>query len=85
LISSERNQSRLHTLLDLHGNIPSVVIITTGKVHDVNIRDQLILEPGAIYIMDRGYLDFARLYKITRKNSGASATSIQRTTKRLYF
>ena len=55
---------KLHTLLDLRGNIPSVVIITTGKVHDVNILDQLIIEPGAIYIMDRGYLDFARLYKI---------------------
>jgi hypothetical protein len=57
---------KLHTLLDLHGNIPSVVIITTGKVHDVNILDQLIIELGAIYIMDRGYLDFARLYKIHR-------------------
>lgn len=55
---------KLHTLLDLHGNIPSVVIITTGKVHDVNILDQLSIETGAIYIMDRGYLDFARLYKI---------------------
>jgi len=55
---------KLHTLLDLHGNIPSVVIITTGKLHDVNILDQLIIELGAIYIMDRGYLDFARLYKI---------------------
>ena len=55
---------KLHTLLDLHGNIPSVVIITTGKVHDVNILDQLTIELGAIYIMDRGYLDFARLYKI---------------------
>jgi IS4 transposase len=55
---------KLHTLLELHGSIPSVVIITTGKVHDVNILDQLIIELGAIYIMDRGYLDFARLYKI---------------------
>jgi hypothetical protein len=55
---------KLHTLLDLHGNIPSVVIITTGQVHDVNILDQLVIELGAIYIMDRGYLDFARLYKI---------------------
>ena len=55
---------KLHTLLDLRGNIPSVVIITTGKVHDVNILDNLIIEAGAIYVMDRGYLDFARLYKI---------------------
>jgi hypothetical protein len=55
---------KLHTLLDLRGNIPSVVIITTGKVHDINILDNLIIEAGAIYIMDRGYLDFARLYKV---------------------
>jgi IS4 transposase len=55
---------KLHTLLDLHGNIPSVVIITTGKVHDVNILDRLTIELGAIYVMDRGYLDFSRLYKI---------------------
>ena len=54
---------KIHTLLDLHGNIPSVIIITTGKVHDVNILDHLIIEAGAIYVMDRGYLDFARLYK----------------------
>jgi len=53
---------KLHTLLDLRGNIPTLVIITDGKVHDVNILDQLVAEPGAIYIMDRGYLDFARLY-----------------------
>jgi len=66
---------KLHTLLDLHGNIPSVVIITTGKVHDVNILDQLIIEMGAIYIMDRGYLDFARLYKIHQ----ASAFFVTRT------
>jgi hypothetical protein len=55
---------KLHTLLDLRGNIPSVIIITTGKIHDVNILDDLITEVGAIYVMDRGYLDFARLYKI---------------------
>jgi len=53
-----------HTLLDLRGNIPSVIIITTGKVHDVNILDDLIIEAGAIYVMDRGYLDFSRLHKI---------------------
>ena len=55
---------KLHTLLDLSGNIPSVIIITTGKVHDVNILDDLIIEIGSIYVMDRGYPDFARLYKI---------------------
>ena len=53
---------KLHTLLDLRGNIPSFIEITTGKVHDVNILDDLIPEPGSFYVMDRGYLDFARLY-----------------------
>ena len=55
---------KLHTLLDLRGNIPSFVDITGGKVHDVNILDVLLVEAGAIYIMDRGYLDFQRLYGI---------------------
>jgi len=55
---------KLHTLLDLRGSIPSLVIITHGKIHDVTILDQLIFEPGAFYIVDRGYLDFARLYVI---------------------
>jgi hypothetical protein len=55
---------KLHTLLDLRGSIPSLVIITHGKVHDIRILDQLILEPGAFYIIDRGYLDFERLYAI---------------------
>ncbi len=55
---------KLHTLLDLRGSIPSLVIITHGKVHDVNILDQLTFEPGAFYIIDRGYLDFDRLYAI---------------------
>ena len=55
---------RLHTLLDLRGNIPTVVIITGGKVHEVNILDQLVWEAGAIYLMDRGFLDFSRLYRI---------------------
>lgn len=55
---------KLHTLLDLRGSIPSVVIITPGKVHDVKILDRLVLEPGAFYVVDRGYIDFARLYRI---------------------
>ena len=57
---------KLHTLLDLRGNIPTLVIITDGKVHDVNILDQFAVEPGAVYIMDRGYLDFARLFVMNR-------------------
>jgi len=55
---------KMHTLLDLRGNIPSVILISCGNVHDVNILDDLIFEPGAFYIMDRGYLDFARLFRI---------------------
>jgi hypothetical protein len=55
---------KLHTLLDLRGSIPSVVIVTSGKVHDVNVLDQLPVEPGAIYILDRGYMDFGRLHSI---------------------
>ena len=55
---------KLHTLLDLRGSIPSVVIVTGGQVHDVNILDQLCWEAGAIYVMDRAYLDFGRLYRI---------------------
>ena len=53
---------KLHTLLDLRGNIPSFIAITQGRVHEVNILDELIPEAGAIYILDRGYLDFERLY-----------------------
>lgn len=55
---------KLHTLLDLRGSIPLVVIVTHGKVHDVNILDQITVEAGALYIMDRGYMDFARLHRI---------------------
>jgi hypothetical protein len=55
---------KLHTLLDLHGNIPTFIHISEGKQHDVTILDNLIIEPGSFYIMDRGYLDFARLYRI---------------------
>lgn len=55
---------KLHTLLDLRGSIPSVVMITGGQIHEVNTLDQLIWEAGAIYLMDRGYLDFKRLYRL---------------------
>jgi hypothetical protein len=56
---------KMHTLLDLHGNIPIFIRITDGKVHDVNILDEIILEAGAFYVMDRGYIDFERLYTFT--------------------
>jgi hypothetical protein len=72
---------KLHTLLDLRGNIPTVVIITHGKVHEVNILDQLSFEAGAFYVMDRGYLDFARLYKLHL----ASAFFVTRAKKRFDF
>jgi uncharacterized protein DUF4372/DDE family transposase len=55
---------KLHTLLDLRGNIPTVIIITHGLIHEVNILDQLTFEPGAFYLMDRAYLDFARLHRM---------------------
>jgi len=55
---------KLHTLFDLRGNIPSFIWITHAKVHDVNILDELIAEPGSIYLMDRGYIDFSRLYTL---------------------
>jgi len=56
---------KMHTLLDLHGNIPTFIRITDGKVHDVNILDEILPEAGAFYVMDRGYVDFARLYNFT--------------------
>jgi hypothetical protein len=55
---------KLHTLLDLRGSIPSFIAITEAKLHDVNILDALVPESGAIYVMDRGYLDFERLYAL---------------------
>jgi hypothetical protein len=55
---------KLHTLLDLRGDIPTFIWITDGKVHDVNVLDHLVPEPGAIYVMDRAYLDFQRLYQL---------------------
>jgi hypothetical protein len=56
---------KMHTLLDLHGNIPTFISITEGKVHDVNILDEILPEAGAFYVMDRGYVDFERLYIFT--------------------
>jgi hypothetical protein len=55
----------MHTLLDLHGPIPTFIHITNGKVHDVNVLDEIALEAGAFYVMDRGYIDFKRLYRFT--------------------
>lgn len=60
---------KLHTLLDLRGSIPTFIHITEGKVHDVNILDDLLPEAGSIYVMDRGYLDFFRLYDLTKASA----------------
>jgi hypothetical protein len=69
LFRSTKSGIKLHTLLDLRGNIPSFLNITPAKVHDVNMLDLLPIEPGAFYIMDRAYLDFARLHKFTNNLS----------------
>ncbi len=55
---------KVHTLLDVVSQIPAVIHITTGKVHDVNLLDKLVYEAGAIYLMDRGYIDYERLYRL---------------------
>jgi hypothetical protein len=57
---------KLHTLLNIQGNIPEFILISTGKLHDVNVLDHMIFQPGAFYVMDRGYLDFERLYNINQ-------------------
>src|SRR5437667_3007537 len=56
---------KMHTLLDLHGNIPTFIRVTSGDVHDVNLLDEILPEAGAFYVMDRGYIDFERLYVFT--------------------
>jgi len=62
LFRTTKSAVKMHTLLDLRGNIPSFIHISDGKLGDVNVLDVLVLEAGAIYVMDRGYLDFSRLY-----------------------
>jgi hypothetical protein len=63
---STKSGIKVHTLLDLRGNIPSFVSITDAKLHEVNILDELLPEPGSIYVMDRAYLDFERLFRMHR-------------------
>jgi len=63
---THKSAVKLHTMIDLRGNIPCFIHITDGKVHDVNALDHLILEVGAFYIMDRGYVDFTRLYSFSQ-------------------
>src|SRR5664280_1808003 len=56
---------KMHTLLDLHGNIPTFIRVTSGAVHDVNLLDEILPEAGAFYVMDRAYIDFQRLFVLT--------------------
>jgi hypothetical protein len=72
---------KLHTLLDLRGPIPSFLEITDGRCHDVNALDVLVVEPGAFYVMDRGYLDFSRLHTLHQ----AGAYFVIRAKKDLHF
>ena len=74
---------KLHTLLDLHGNIPAFIRISDGKLHEVNILDELLPEAGAFYVMDRGFTDFTRLYRVHEAGSffiirGKSNLKVQR-------
>jgi hypothetical protein len=76
---------KLHTLLDLRGDLPVFIQITDGKTHDVNILDELVFEPLAIYLMDKGYLDFARLFKINQASAFfVTRAKINLACKRLY-
>ncbi len=72
---------KLHTLLDVRGSIPTSVYVTGGQVHDINLLDELLLEPGAFYLLDRGYVDFARLHLFTQ----ACAFFVTRAKKNLQF
>jgi transposase len=66
---TDQRAIKLHTLLDLRGNLPVFLRISTGKGSDLLALDQLIIEPGAFYVMDRGYLEFSRLYRFTRRHA----------------
>lgn len=63
-VSSTKAAVKLHTLLDLRGATPTFIHITDGKTNEVNVLDDLLIEPGAFYLRDRGYLNFARLFAI---------------------
>lgn len=74
---------KMHTLLDLRGSIPTFICISDGKMHDVNTLDQLVIELGAYYLLDREYLNYARLYAIQQNcaffvNRAKSNTKLKR-------
>ena len=72
---------KLHTLLDLRGSIPSFVYVSDGKLHDLNVLDLLVPEPGSIYVLDRAYLDFERLYTLNQ----AGMSFVTRAKKNLHY
>jgi transposase len=72
---------KIHTLLDLRGSIPASVYVTGGQIHDVNLLDQLLMEPGAFYLLDRGYVDFRRLHLFTQ----AAAFFVTRAKQNIQF
>jgi len=72
---------KIHTLLDVRGSIPASVYVTGGRIHDVNLLDEFLLEAGAFYLIDRGYVDFARLHRFTQ----AAAFFITRAKKNIQF
>jgi len=65
---------KMHTLLDLRGSIPTFIHLTDGLCHDVNVLDHIVIEPGAIYVMDKGYVDYFRLYSIIHEQRGFFVT-----------
>jgi hypothetical protein len=69
---------KMHTQIDLRGNIPSFIHVSDGKMHEVNVLDLITPEPGSFTIMDRGFLDFARLYRLTQARSSSSARKATR-------
>jgi len=73
LFRSTESAVKLQTLLDLQGNIPTFIHISDGKLHDVNVLDLLTPEPGAFYIMDRGHVDFERLFSCTEQGVSSSS------------
>ncbi len=82
---SKKGAVKMHTLLDLQGNIPAFIEITDGKVHDVNILDILPIEPGSYYVMDRGYLDYDRLFTLHQSKAFfVTRTKINSQLKRRY-
>jgi len=82
---TKKGAVKMHTLLDLQGSIPAFIEITDGKVHDVNILDILPIEPGSYYVMDRGYLDYDRLYTLHKSKAYfVTRTKINSQLKRRY-